>query len=76
MSVSFSPHEEREVNFNIQIEVKKRTQPICLNVKAEGYSMNAMVMCEDSTGKKVELSPRGVNEVNFGEVGVSWDVCV
>ena len=68
MSVSFSPHEEKEVNFNVQIEVKKRTQPICLNVKAEGYSMNAMVMCEDSNGKKVELSPRGVNEINLGEV--------
>ena len=36
---------------------------VCLNVKVEGYSTNAMVMCEDLTGKKVELSPRGVNEM-------------
>ncbi|XP_033625714.1 hydrocephalus-inducing protein homolog [Asterias rubens] len=71
IDVSFTPHEEKVVNFNVEINIKKKTLPIYLNVKAEGYSMNAKVLCEDSTGKNVELSSCGVNEINFGEVEVN-----
>ncbi len=37
-------------------------------MKAEGYSMNALVLWEDSLGIKVELSDKGINLINFGEV--------
>lgn len=33
--------------------------------------MNAMLVCEDSRGQKVELTRRGVNEIVFGEVRLS-----
>ncbi|XP_077982980.1 hydrocephalus-inducing protein homolog isoform X2 [Glandiceps talaboti] len=68
IDVCFTPHEEKEVNFNLQINIQKKTLPIHLNVKAEGYSMNATLLCEDSTGKKIQLTSKGLNEINFGEV--------
>ena len=68
IDVSFIPHKEKVVNFNVQIHVRKKTLPICLNVKAEGYSMNSMLLCEDSTGQKKELNSSGVNTIDFGEV--------
>ncbi|XP_022080460.1 hydrocephalus-inducing protein homolog isoform X2 [Acanthaster planci] len=71
IDVSFTPRKEKVVNFNVEINVKKKTLPIYLNVKAEGYSMNAKVLCEDSTGKNIPLSSRGINEINFGEVEVN-----
>ena len=33
--------------------------------------MNAMVVCEDSTGSKVELSNEGVNSINLGSVEIN-----
>lgn len=33
--------------------------------------MNAMVVCEDSSGSRVELSSRGVNAINFGSVEIN-----
>ena len=45
---------------------------MCLNVKAEGYSMDCTLLCEDSVGNRVELTPHGLNQINFGEVGFCW----
>lgn len=64
----FTPIEEKEVNFNVICHVKRKTLPLTLNVKAEGYAMNCLVTCEDSHGQKVKLSPEGLNEISFGEV--------
>ena len=33
--------------------------------------MNAMVVCEDSVGSRIELSPQGVNAINFGNVEIN-----
>ena len=68
VSIRFTPTSEKEVNFNVICNIKKKTLPLTLNVKAEGYSMNCMVMCEDSNGVKQELNPHGINEINFGDV--------
>ena len=56
------------MNFNLVCEVKRKTLPLTLNVKAEGYSMNCLVLCEDLSGNKVELTSSGLNAINFGEV--------
>jgi hydrocephalus-inducing protein len=66
----FTPIEEKEVNFNVVCQVKRKTLPLTLNVKAEGYAMNCLVTCEDSHGQKVKLSPEGLNEIGFGEVRI------
>ncbi|CAL1541298.1 unnamed protein product [Lymnaea stagnalis] len=36
--------------------------------------MNSILLCEDSTGNRVELSDRGVNQINFGEVEINENV--
>ena len=45
-----------------------------LNVKAEGYSMDCTLLCEDSTGNRVELTSDGLNQINFGEVGQAYRI--
>jgi len=66
--VRFTPKWEKEVNFNVICNVKRKMLPLTLNVKAEGYSMNCLVLCEDATGNKVELSNSCRNQINFGYV--------
>lgn len=68
IEISFSAVAEKEVNFNVLCKVKKKTTPLTLNVKAEGYSMNAQLYCEDSLGNKVALTAKGTNRINLGEV--------
>ena len=70
LRIYFTPNSEKEVNFNLVSSVKRKSTPLTLNVKAEGYSMNCLVLCEDSTGTKIEFRDNCINEINFGEV--SW----
>ena len=71
VNLYFTPKADYEVNFNIVCGVKRKIEPLRLNVKAEGYCMNAMVVCEDSVGSRIELSPQGVNAINFGNVEIN-----
>jgi len=66
--VRFTPKWEKEVNFNVVCNVKRKMLPLTLNVKAEGYSMNCLVLCDDSAGNKLELSNSALNHINFGRV--------
>ena len=68
ISVYFTPTSDKEVNFNVIINVKRKTLPLTLNVKAEGYSMNCLVLCGDSMGHKIELDHNSINAINFGDV--------
>ncbi|CAD5117498.1 DgyrCDS6267 [Dimorphilus gyrociliatus] len=61
---------EKEVNFNCRCKVVGMKLPLHLNVKAEGYAMNALVFCEDSVGNKIEFKVGGKNIVDFGDVEV------
>ena len=78
IEISFTATEQKEVNFNVLCHVKKKTSPLTLNVKAEGYAMNAQLICEDSQGNKVELTSKGTNRINLGMVsglkGIRHDV--
>ena len=70
VTLGFCPQSDKEVNFNISCVIKRKAQPLTLNVKAEGYSMNCVVLCEDSLGSKVELKTHSLNTINFGEVRI------
>ncbi|XP_003791425.1 hydrocephalus-inducing protein homolog isoform X2 [Otolemur garnettii] len=68
IGIFFTPKQEGDVNFNLICNVKKKAQPLTLNVKAEGYSMNAEVKCKDKTGASILLTPNQINTINFYEV--------
>lgn len=68
VNMYFAPTSEKEVNFNLVCKIQRRVMPVMLNVKAEGYTMNCVLLCEDSAGNRVQLSSRGINLINFGDV--------
>ncbi|XP_037671838.1 hydrocephalus-inducing protein homolog isoform X3 [Choloepus didactylus] len=68
IDIFFTPKQEGNVNFNLICNVKKKVQPITLNVKAEGYAMNAEVKCKDRTGSVTVLTPNQTNIISFYEV--------
>ncbi|XP_064641495.1 hydrocephalus-inducing protein-like isoform X2 [Lineus longissimus] len=71
VNLYFIPRTDKEVNFNLICNVKRKTLPLTLNVKAEGYTMSCTVLCEDSQGSRVELSDSGLNEINYGQIEVN-----
>lgn len=50
--------------------VKRKAHPLTLNIKAEGYSMNAEIKCKDRNGLVTLLTPGQTSIVNFYEVKV------
>ena len=68
VKITYKPTSEAEVNFNVVCRVKKKTTPLLINVKAQGFKVNMEVVCEDSNGMKVMLSQNGTNVINFGDV--------
>nr|XP_012627881.1 hydrocephalus-inducing protein homolog isoform X3 [Microcebus murinus] len=71
IDIFFTPKQEGDVNFNLICNVKKKAQPLTLNVKAEGYSMNTEIKCKDRTGSITLLIPNQTNIINFYEVGLN-----
>ncbi|KAL3860158.1 hypothetical protein ACJMK2_010318 [Sinanodonta woodiana] len=72
INLFFTPNSDKEVNFNLVCNIKRKVLPVTLNVKAEGYSMNCTLLCEDSAGNNIELVDKGgLNQINFGEVEVN-----
>ncbi|CAB3998552.1 Hypothetical predicted protein [Paramuricea clavata] len=67
----FTPTAQKEVNFNVVCKVKKKTVPLTLNVKAEGFAMKVSLICEDSAGNKIELTSSGCNRIQFAEVEIN-----
>ena len=66
--MEFTPENAQEVNFNLICKVKKKTAPLLVNIKAEGFRVASKLVCEDSQGGKVDLASTGVNLINLGEV--------
>ncbi|XP_052816168.1 hydrocephalus-inducing protein homolog isoform X2 [Mya arenaria] len=71
INLFFKPNSDKEVNFNLVCNVRRKTLPVTLNVKAEGYSMDCTLLCEDSTGNRIQLTPDGLNQIDFKEVEVN-----
>ncbi|XP_030099412.1 hydrocephalus-inducing protein isoform X1 [Mus musculus] len=68
VDIFFTPKQEGDVNFNLICNIKKKAHPLTLNVKAEGYTMNAEVKCRDRMGTTILLTSTQVNTINFYEV--------
>nr|XP_004659621.2 hydrocephalus-inducing protein homolog [Jaculus jaculus] len=68
IDIFFTPKQEGDVNFNLICNVKKKVHPLILNVKAEGYTMNAEVKCKDRAGSITLLTSNQTNIINFYEV--------
>ncbi|XP_047385193.1 hydrocephalus-inducing protein homolog isoform X1 [Sciurus carolinensis] len=71
VEIFFTPKNEGDVNFNLICNVNKKVHPLTLNVKAEGYTMNAEVKCKDRTGSITLLTPNQTNIINFYEVDLN-----
>ncbi|XP_049339422.1 hydrocephalus-inducing protein homolog isoform X2 [Astyanax mexicanus] len=69
--ISFTPTQEGAVMFNLLVTVTGRVQPLTLNIKAEGYSMNASVHCKGPEGALTKLSSTDIHIVDFKTVELS-----
>ena len=71
--MSFTATQEQDFNFNLQCKVKRKPTPLVLNVKAQGYSVNATLSYTSPEGVEMSLpvakSERRV--INFGRVPVN-----
>ncbi|XP_064315287.1 hydrocephalus-inducing protein homolog [Phalacrocorax carbo] len=74
ITVYLTPILEGEAVFNLKCDVKRKTQPLSLNIKATGYSMNVSVRCEDSDGCVTELSAHKINVIDFKEVQINENI--
>ncbi|NWH50429.1 HYDIN protein, partial [Fregata magnificens] len=74
VTVFLTPTLEGEAVFNLKCDVKRKTQPLSLNIKATGYSMNVSVRCEDSDGCVTELSAQEINVIDFKEVQLNENI--
>lgn len=72
ITVHFTPTLEGEVVFNLKCDVKKKMEPLCLNIKANGYSTSVSVRCEHGDGRSTELSTQDINIIDFEEVSRAW----
>ena len=68
ITVSFKPLTDKEVNFNLCCKIKSKAEPLMINIKAEGYTMECLVLCENSAGQKIEISADHRNEIHFDQV--------
>ncbi|XP_056381388.1 hydrocephalus-inducing protein homolog isoform X2 [Hyla sarda] len=69
--VYFKPSTVGEVNFNLICDVKTKTEPLYLNVKAVGHSIQVSVQCQDNMGTVTPLSAQETKELDFGQVDIN-----
>ncbi|NXX95861.1 HYDIN protein, partial [Centropus bengalensis] len=74
ITVVLVPTLEGEVVFNLKCDVKRKSKPLSLNIKATGYSRNVSVRCEGSDGCVTELSTQKINIIDFKEVLLNENV--
>ena len=70
VTVSFTAVEAREFIFNLQCNIKRKTTPLNLNVKAMGHSIDVGVSVTNGKGEELMLTSDGgvVKSVEFGKV--------
>ncbi|XP_078527074.1 hydrocephalus-inducing protein homolog isoform X2 [Lissotriton helveticus] len=71
LTILFTPQMEGDANFNLLCDVKSMSQPLNLNVKANGYLMDVSMKCEENDGSITTLSMHTVNLINFNEVEIN-----
>ncbi|CAE7738994.1 Hydin, partial [Symbiodinium sp. CCMP2456] len=53
LSVNFKPLEERPFNFNVACNIKRKKEPVILNVKGLGYKIHASLAIEEPAGRRL-----------------------
>jgi len=65
LEVTFTPQEEQPFNFNVACNVKRKKDPIILNVKGIGYKIHASLAVEEPAGRRA-IQPGVVESLDFG----------
>ena len=68
LTALFGPQLEKAVNYNVICRVRNKPTPLVLNVKEEGYALHNSLLQELPDGSTLELSAKGVNSLDFGQV--------
>lgn len=69
IEITFIPKIEREFNYNLLCNIKRKSRPISLNVKGIGYILHHQVFYDGST---VPLNPADPKEViDFGDIFIN-----
>ena len=71
IELTFAPSLEKNFNFNMELRVRNKPQPLVLNVKGQGYTIHDTIHLADSNGKLVEVSSYSPTRVDFGLVHVN-----
>ena len=71
VTVEFSPLQEREVNLNAVLVVKRKPTRLSLNIKGSGYAVHDSLQLELQQGRSVELAPSSLNTIDMGQVLVN-----
>jgi hydrocephalus-inducing protein len=71
IEVTFKPVQERAFNFNVVCNVKRKKEPVVLNVKGVGYQIHASLSVEesDTSGRRI-LQTGVVEALDFGVLQV------
>ncbi|KAM4733696.1 hydrocephalus-inducing protein homolog isoform 3-T4 [Anableps anableps] len=69
--VCFTPSSEGYVNFRLNLKVKRKLEPLSLNVKADCYTVTALVQIQERDGSLRKIIPNHEDTLDFGEVGIS-----
>ena len=73
VEISFTASQEQDFNFNLQCKVKRKPTPLILNVKAQGYAVNATLSYTSPDGVEMSLPMARAEKriINFGQVPVN-----
>merc|ERR1719326_540432 len=66
----FEPHTEDIYNINLICDVKRKQDPVLLNIKGKGYKLHHMLTV-DEFGMTRELQPGVRDRIDFGEMQVN-----
>lgn len=70
VEVAFKPLEERPFNFNVVCNVKRKKEPIVLNVKGIGYKIHASLTVEEMSAGRRTLNSGVLELLDFGVLQV------
>eukprot|EP00928_Gymnodinium_smaydae_P044401 TRINITY_DN29620_c0_g4_i1.p1 TRINITY_DN29620_c0_g4~~TRINITY_DN29620_c0_g4_i1.p1 ORF type:complete len:3072 (+),score=826.41 TRINITY_DN29620_c0_g4_i1:896-10111(+) len=70
IEVSFVPREEKAYNFNVVLDVKRRAQPLTLNIKGEGYKIHTKLVVVEKEQEDRVLHPGVREQLDLGSMQV------
>ncbi|KAG7521590.1 hydrocephalus-inducing protein-like [Solea senegalensis] len=70
LTVSFTPCREGYMSFRLVVNVKRRSEPLSLPVKADCFPVNALVQLKKPDGSLREIASNHQDTVDFGVVAV------